>query len=149
MVWLNEFLDKAIAVIAADTTTFANSDRIQVQLIASPFTEVVDLDMGTLVNPTNSGISGRKEGSGAGDVTIDPISGERLIDVPAPAGGWRWETTSVFAGNETIYGYAICIGDGGNPLAVEHFDEPIEVTAAGQVIDIARVRLRLNSGAFA
>jgi len=67
-----------------------------------------------------------------------------MLDLPTPAGGWRWETTGVTGFPLTIYGYYVT--DINNLVVGYHrFEDPVVLTAIGQVIDLPDpVRLRFN-----
>lgn len=116
----------------------------RVALIKAPFTPDENLAYADLTLADFDGSTVLTVALGAQQVGVDPISGQQLITILEPAGGWRWITTGVTSLPQTIYGFALFDSTGPGPLlAVELLPTPIDLTAVGQQINLGSVTLTL------
>lgn len=85
-------------------------------------------------------------------VGTDPATGENLLVIDPPAGGWRWYVGGTTDLPQTIYGVAL--GDSSTSLTAGAIygsallEEPVELTANGDsfaVDDIATFNLRQDA----
>ncbi len=141
-------LEAAIAAaIGADVTTLAEATPfVEVQLYKAAFTPGPDLVPGSVTEADFDGYGAKHAASAATQVFTDPATGEKLIQVREPAGGWHWETSGITHLPMTIYGYGLAKSDGSALYATATFDTPIVLNGSGQGIDVPQVRLRLPSG---
>ncbi len=84
---------------------------------------------------------------------IDPATGDQIVSVLPPAGGWRWQTTGNTHLPETIYGFALQTGTVGaifpsTVIASELFDSPVQFTGFPQELVIPEVSLRVPYGSI-
>lgn len=100
--------------------------------------ELADFDGSTPIN----GVVGAQE------TATDPASGESVITLKEPAGGWRWETTGVTNLPQTIYGVALVDNAVGVLLAYARLATPITLTATGQLIDLGKENITLQMGSL-
>lgn len=81
----------------------------------------------------------------------DAATGERLIVIPPATNGNRWETTGITALPQVVYGFALSTDSVGLDTAdimyMDLLDEPVELTAIDQEVDVPLVRLRVNQAA--
>ncbi len=71
----------------------------------------------------------------------DPLTGQELIRIAPPAGGWKYATTGTTGLPLTIYGAYLTNSAGDKLLGAVKFDAPIVLTATGQLIDLGNVEL--------
>lgn len=146
MLWSDEIIRLMAVAAGADTLGLAAGGDMSVGLVAAPFTPSGTTPVPTPTMPVNAGLAAKSPASV--DVTVDPNNGDQLIDLIPPAGGWRWEATSVFVGpTETLYGIAVWNQDSGSLFGSFLFDEPIVISAAGQVVTVDQSLLRMRFNA--
>lgn len=141
-------LEAAIAAaIAADTATLAEATPfVSVLLIKAAFTPSPELVIGDLSEANFDGYATLHAASAATQVFTDPETGERIIQVREPAGGWHWETTGTTGLPQSIHGFALAKADKSVLYGTEAFDEPIVLNGTDQGVDVDQVRFRLPSG---
>lgn len=137
------------ALLAGDTTTLAQaSDANVIALVQSNTTysptlvaadlELADFDGSTeIAGATGAQLSG-----------TDPATGDQIVTIKEPAGGWRWETTGVTNLPQTIYGFALLNEAKTTLYGYERLATPVTLTAADQVIDIGSATFRIIAGAM-
>jgi len=81
---------------------------------------------------------------GTQQVANDPATGEQIVTLVEPLGGWRWETTGLTNLPQTVYGYALLTEASAELLAVEPLPAPITLSEVGQEINIGKARFRIN-----
>jgi hypothetical protein len=95
--------------------------------------------------PVTNGIStGKSAVAGPALSAIDPETGDFLLSLNSPAGGFRWETTAVPAAPESIKGYIVHDNDD-NILWAKKFPNPIVIVAKDQAIVIAAPMIRVKA----
>lgn len=79
-----------------------------------------------------------KAATAAAAVFTDPLTGNLIIRIPDPAGGWAFASTGTPPANvpQTIYGAYVTDAAGAILLGAVKFADPITITAAGQIIDV-------------
>jgi len=141
-------LSAAATLLAADTVLLDNAADVEVILIKEPFTPGPDLVIGDLVEADFDGYTPLAKAGTSPVVTTDPATGDKIIRLPDPAGGWNWATTGVTNLPQTIYGFAVMNEAETVILCSETFDTPIVLTAVNQVVDIPRAELVLPKDSF-
>lgn len=126
-------------LLAADATTLANTSANLMALIMAPFSlgetlTIADLTLATFA--TSTPIAGNGAAQGAG---IDPASGQQIITILTPLGGWRWVVTAGTSLPQTIYGFALTDSTGATLLAAGQLPTPIALTRVGDVVDLGAV----------
>jgi len=131
-------------LLAADATTFAPAaDENKIALITSEFTPSEDLDLETLTLASGDGLDPIAGATGTQQVGIDAETGDQIITIKDPAGGYRWEVTGVVALPLDVQGF-ILINDAGDEwYAVEKFETPIHLDAIGQEINIGKATVAI------
>lgn len=131
-------------LLAADDTTLAPAtDANKVALIASPFTPSENLVIGDLTLATFTGSTPLAGATGTQQVGVNPATGDQIITIKDPAGGYRWECSATPTAPETIYGFALMDNAGAVLLAVEAFDTPITISASGEEINLGTVKMTM------
>lgn len=130
------------ALLAADTTTLAPAvSANKIALINAAFTPTENMTIGSLSFATFTGSSPKVGAAGTQGVGIDPATGEQLITILAPAGGWRFVCTVAPATPETIFGFALTDNAGAVLLGVELLPNPITIAVVNDEIDLGAVAM--------
>ncbi len=133
-------------LLAADSTYLAPAvNGNKVSLIAAPFTPDENLVLGNLTLATFTGSAAKVAGTGTQGTGVDPATGEQIITILDPAGGWRWECTAAPGAPETIYGIALTDNGVTVLYGVEPFDVPVTIAAVGDQVQVGNVKLTVNS----
>jgi len=82
-------------------------------------------------------------------IYTDPGTGDIIVNLVEPAGGWQWVTTGTTNLPQTIYGYAL-LNAAGNALVgvTVPLVDPIVLTASGQGIDAGPLTFRIPLGSL-
>jgi hypothetical protein len=129
-------------LLAADATTLAPvSNANKVALVNMAFTPNENMLIGALSFATFTGSTPLAGAAGAQGVGIDPATGDQIVTVLAPAGGWRWTCTAAPVSAETIYGYALTDHGGTTLLGTALLTPPISITEVGDLVDLGAVEI--------
>lgn len=136
-------------LLAADPTTLAPVALANhIALVKAAFTPsetllVADLTLADFTGstPLSAGIGTQPEG-------LDPNTGEQIITIKAPAGGWRWETTALANLPQTIFGIVLMDNADAVLLGTALFANPETLTIVNQAIDLGNVELRILATPF-
>lgn len=137
--------DDVATAIGADTVTF-NAQNVRLL--------VTDLTPSRNYVPVGSDYStfhgmGPIVSSGTSlQVSVDPLTGDRLFRLKPPAGGWRWISSGggVPYVPTTYYGWIWLDSTEGAMVAMAKFDAAVLVNADGQSIEVDSVEFRLPVG---
>lgn len=145
MTWSSGLVLAMANAIAAAVAWIAGDPDVGVDLIKVPFTPTPDYvpDPTDLADFTGSA---QLTTTGTPVVAKDPATGDVVIQLADPAGGWKWVTTNTANLPQTIYGYSVKQNDAPNQLGAVLFDTPIVLTAAGQLVVIGAVQFRVILG---
>lgn len=130
-------------LLAADATTLAPAmDANKTALIAAAFNLNENLALGSLTLATFTGSAPKVGAAGAQQVGTDPLTGDQVITILAPAGGWRWECSAAPGAPQTIFGFCLLDNAAAVLLAAEVLDNPIVITNVGDFIDLGQIPMR-------
>lgn len=134
-----------IGTALAGTTPLDQATALnRVALISAPFTPNENLTFADLTLATFDGSTEKTVPLGSQEVGVDPLTGQQIITIVPPAGGWRFVSTGVTNLPQTIYGFCLYDSTGPGPLlACELLPTPISIVASGQQIDLGTVKLTL------
>jgi len=143
----NAILDAIANLFANDPATIAPvALAVHVHLAKAAFTPTPSLDIASLVEASFDGGSPLSAGVGPQQEFLDPASGQRIVQLLEPSGGWHWVTTGITDLPQTIFGWyatdntdAVLYGSG--LLAI-----PVVLNAIGQGIDIPQIRYTFLNG---
>lgn len=131
-------------LLAADPTTFAPAaDENTIALIIEDFALDESLVAADLTLATFTGSTPLDQGLGTQLVGIDPLTGEQIITLEAPAPGWRWECTADPAEPQTVFGYGWFNDDQTILLGAAKLPLPIQIAASGDEINLGAVQVRM------
>ncbi len=129
-------------LLAADSTTLAPGvSANKIALIAAAFNLNEALVIGDLTLASFTGSAPKAGTTGAQGVGTDPMTGEQLITILAPAGGWRFVCTVAPGAPQTIYGFCLTDNAGATLLAAEQLPSPITIASVGDEIDLGAVAM--------
>lgn len=116
----------------------------KVRLIIADFTPDEGMVFADITSADFTGSTPLAAALGAQQVGIDPLTGDQIVTMVEPLGGWRWITTDAVNLPQSVYGYALC-DEVGAPvlLGVAKFDTPIPLTEAGQEVRIPSVQFTI------
>ena len=132
------------ALLAADPTTLAPAGPgNKIALISVNFVPTENLVLAGLTLANFTGSTPIVAAGGAQQVGLDPTTGQQVITMSPPAGGWRWITGNAVNLPEVIYGFALLDNAMVTLLGVQLLTTPVQLTAAGQEINLGDVQIHL------
>jgi hypothetical protein len=132
-------LDAIVNLLAGDTGSLAAVAAMHVHLAKANFTPGPDLTVGDLTEADFTGSAALDAGTGTQQVFVDPVTGQRTIQILEPAGGWHWDCSGGTL-PQTIFGYYLTDNADAVLYAATRLTTPITLTAAGQAVDIPYLR---------
>lgn len=133
-------------LLAADATTLAPALAAnKIALIAAPYVFDENMVIGDLTLATFTGSTPKSGATGTQQAGLDPATGDQLVTITPPAGGWRWECTAAPATPETIYGAALTNDAGTTLLGVMTLLDAITVAGVGDEVNLGKVDMRINA----
>ena len=129
-------------LLAADTTTLAPVAANKIALVAAAFTPSENLVIGDLTLATFTGSAPIAGAAGAQQVGNDPVTGEQVITILSPVGGYRFECSVAPASPEVIFGFALVDNAAALLLGVAVLASPITIRAVGDFVDLGAVEMR-------
>lgn len=140
----NDVRSQLGTLLAADATTLAPaSNANKIALINAPFTPSGNLNISMLSFATFVGSTPLAGATGAQGVGVDPATGQQIITILTPAGGWRWTCTTAPGSPETIYGFALTDHAAATLLGTQLLTTPEVIQAVGDQIDLGAVDMTL------
>lgn len=133
-------LDELQTLLAADTGTLAAVTALHVHLIKAPFVPSAQTDFTTLTPADFTGYAFIAAGTGTQQKFRDPITGELIVQMKEPAGGWHWAATGGANLPQTIYGW--CLTDNADTVTYgsDLLPSPVLMQASGDGVDVDQVR---------
>lgn len=140
----NVLLDRMAALLAADTTTLAPAAlNVHVHLAIAPFSPAATLTVASFTEATFTGYTALNAGTGGQQVFVDPATGNRVIQLLEPAGGWHWATTGAGGLPMTVYGFYVTDNANAVLYGSALLATPVVLAASGQGVDVPQVRFAL------
>lgn len=144
MIPANTLTDLIAGLLAADAASIGNPVSNKLGLIVAPFNPSVDLLMADLTIAAETGLVAIAGVAGSQLESVDPSTGELIVEVKVPAGGFRWETPIGFTGPVTIYGLAL----GNNAMTILYgtqlLDNPIILTDENEAYTAPIIQFRID-----
>jgi hypothetical protein len=125
---------------AADSVVFVPAAPTKLMLYQNDVAIDENLVLGDLTAADFDGYAAIASPNAAGQVAVDPVTGDQIVTVNEAAGGWRWETTGLTNLPQTIFGFALTNAAGAVLLAIEALPVPVTLTASGQEINIGTAK---------
>lgn len=131
-------------LLAADATTLAPAmSANKIALVKSAFVPNENSVIGDFTLADFDGSSPIAGATGTQQVGNSPSTGDQIITIKEPAGGWRWESTGVTNLPQTIYGYVLTDNAGAVLLGMELLPEPLTIVEAGQEINLGAIKMTM------
>jgi len=141
-------VDRMATLLAADVTTLAEVALIELHLSKTAFTPGPIMVPGDFTEADFDGYAPIPVASAVAQVFNDPVTGDRIIQLNEPAGGWSFETTGVTNLPQTIFGAFLTDAAGAVVHGCERLPADIELTATDQGFSLPNIRFRLNQSAL-
>lgn len=126
-----------VGLIAADAGTLAPAmNANHVHLIKVPFVPDYSTTFNSMNEATFTGGAAKSAGTGTQPNFRDPVTGNFVIDLKEPAGGWVWICTADPVSPETIYGVIITDNADAVTLGSGLLDNPVTISASGDAVDV-------------
>lgn len=142
-------LTRLSTLLGADTVTFAGA--VSVFLLKVPFAPSPQLTFVADDEADFDGYAIITRTAATRPTAFDPFTGDRLVTVTPPAGGWLWETTGATDLPQTIYGWGLgadTAGIGGTLLGAALFPAPVVLTDTDQQVTVPEVIAKILAGAM-
>lgn len=143
MIPTSVILDATADLLAADTGTLGAVAAMNVHLIVEPFTPSESTDFTALTEASFTGGAALACGTGTQQVFTDPLTGERIIQLKEPAGGFSWECTADPVAPETVYGFVVTDDADTVTYGSALLATPVPISAAGQGFSVSYIRLTM------
>jgi hypothetical protein len=136
----------ALASLLAGATAYLapSASANIVALIVAPFTKGPNLVVADLTLASFAGSTPIAGMTGTQDVGNDPNTGQQVITIIAPSGGWVFTCTTAPATPQTVFGYALLNNAGTTLLATEYLIPNTTITNIGDFIDLGKITFTLN-----
>lgn len=141
---VNTLSNTLSTLLATDTAFLANATAMKVGLITAPFTPSIERVMADLTISAATGLVPLAGVAGAQLESVDPITGELIVEIKAPAGGFRWETPVGFTGPVTVYGFALGNNAMTTLFGTESLPNPIVLTVENQALTAPELSFRID-----
>ena len=129
-------------LLADDTGTLAPVAANKVALIIAAFALTENLAVGDLTLATFTGSTPKAGAALTQQVGIDPLTGDQVLTILAPAGGWRFECSGAPASPQTVYGFALIDDAGTGLLGAELLATPVTIRDVGDFVDLGAITIR-------
>jgi len=130
-------------LVAADATWLADAGSCKVYLSKTAFTPSPALLTTDFTPADFDGYASKNPTAGVQTAGYDPVTGEQLIQMKEPVGGFAWITTGVTNLPQTIYGAVLLDAAEGDVLGSQTFDTPLVLTGVGQIVNLGSLIFRL------
>jgi len=137
------FINHIQALIAADATGLADTDALHVHLIKSAFTPTQETALADLTQADFGGYADIAAEAGTQQTFRDPVTGQLVIQMEEPVGGWHWQATSGANLPQTIYGFVLTDNADAVTYGSQLLDTPVTLTDSGDAVDIGQVRFNI------
>lgn len=129
-------------LLAADVATLAPVAANKIALVSVLFANNEGLVLADLTFASFTGSAPKAGAAGAQQAGVDPITGDQVITILVPAGGYRWECTVAPGTPQTIYGFALTDSTGATLLGASLLTTPVVITSVGDFVDLGAVTIR-------
>lgn len=129
-------------LVATDVSQLANASAPKVHLAAASFAPSLSLLLAGLTEATFTGYAAMAAGSSGAQIRyFDPVTGNALVELKPPIGGWVFNCTANTSLPQTIYGYYVTDNGSANLYGTALMPNgSVTLTASGQAIELPNVR---------
>ncbi len=134
-------LDRITALVASDTTQLGHATLPpKVHLVKAPFTPGAGLQIANLTEANFTGATAKACVTGTQQTFVDPLTGQRIVQLREPADGWHWQAGDLLQLPQTIYGFFVTDNAGAVLYGSALLPQPVTLTGIGDGCDIPQVR---------
>jgi hypothetical protein len=126
-------------LLAADVASLAPVAANKIALINVAVAINENLTVAGLSFATFTGSAPIAGAAGPQGVGNDPLTGDQLITILTPIGGWRFVCTVTPGAPEVIYGFAMTDNAGAVLLGAQLLPTPVTIASVGDEIDLGAV----------
>jgi hypothetical protein len=139
--------DSLALLLSQDTATIAPAaNPPKLHLAKAPFVPNQDRVPADFTEADFGGYAAIAAIVGNQNPLIDPLTGERMVEMKIPAGGWRFTCTGLANTPQTIYG-AYLMDNGGTVIfGSALLPAPLTIDTIAQVVEVDSVRFRFLFG---
>lgn len=148
MIPVNALLASMATRLANDAAILADPAFVKIALVKAAFNPIPTLVIGDLTFADFTGSAPKATTVAVAQTFLDPQTGEQIIQINEPVGGWHWQTTNLVNLPQTIFGYALTDPAGAVLWATALLPAPIALNAVAQGVDIPQARFRLSASAL-
>lgn len=134
-------IDSLAELVASDVNFLAEAAVKRVHLMLSAFTPSPEYEFDPLEEATFDGYANLTAPAGAQQFFTNPITGERVVQLIEPVGGWHWLTTGTTDLPQTIFGFVVTDAASAVTHGSALLDTPVTLQAVGEAVDLDQVRL--------
>jgi len=131
-------------VVAADATTLALPAGCVVVPLSADFSPSPNLVPASVTKAPIVPFFPKVPTPGTQFDSVDPVTGELVIQMIEPVGGWHWNTGVGFAGPVTIYGIGLFNDNYTLLFGTAKYATPIVLTGDNQNLDWPNVEFRID-----
>lgn len=139
---------RVATLIATDTTTLDAALNVKIRLSKAAFTPGPSTTPASITVADFDGYADLEKDAAAPNVYTDPATGDTVVELPAPAGGWSFETTGTTNLPQTIFGFLLLDNAGAVCYGSQLISPQPVLTASGQGFTIPVVQFRFPPGAI-
>lgn len=127
-------------LVKADTTKLAAAAACKLHLAQAAFVPALTLLIANLTEATFAGYGALSGAAGVQISFFDPASGNQIVEMQTPGGGWLFLCTGTTGLPQTIYGSYLTDNGNANLYGSQLLPTPLNITASGQAVEIANAR---------
>lgn len=144
--FMNRSISAGMAsLLAADVGTLAPvTNPIKMGLITTNFNPNPDLLIGDVDISAVPGLLPITGVVGPQNESLDPVTGENIVEVKEPLGGFRWETPEDFVPPVTVFGFALINNAGTTLFATQLLTPPVQLIAGNQALSAGPFQFRFD-----
>jgi len=128
-------------LLAADVDSLAPATANKIALVTSLVVPNENLTVASLTFATFTGGAPKSGAAGAQQSGTNPATGEQVITILAPVGGWRWECTAAPTPPQQIYGFGLVDDTLADLWGCALLPTPVTITNVGDFIDLGSVAM--------
>lgn len=141
---VSDYVVSSVSTAISADGVIGHASGLKIRLVKAEFDPFDGaIAVADLTQPVTAGLAQITSGTGTQLESIDPDTGEIIIEIKPPVGGFRFETTAVPASTETVLGYAVLNNAGDTVLGSALFEEPVEFSAINQAHTIGVIQFRI------
>lgn len=121
---------------AADPAVLGAVLAMKVALVLGDWDITDDLTIASLTLASFVGSTALVAGAAPQLAGVDPATGRQVVEVKAPAGGWRWEATVAPAPAQVVTGFILMDNASAVLIGAEKLPAPVSISAIGHFVEL-------------